>query len=99
MNESFTRRQFLTSSLLFFGAAACASGLPRAPSTTTSVPAPSAGGLVDLEARIAGRLGVFAVDIGSGRMLAHRADEHFAMCSTFKWVLAAAVLARVDRGE
>jgi beta-lactamase class A len=31
--------------------------------------------------------------------MAHRADERFAMCSTFKWILAAAVLAQVDRGQ
>lgn len=46
-----------------------------------------------------GRLGVFALDTASGRALAHRPDERFAMCSTFKWALAAAVLARVDRGQ
>jgi len=38
------------------------------------------------------------VDTASERQLAYRADERFAMCSTFKWVLAAAVLALVDRG-
>jgi beta-lactamase class A len=57
------------------------------------------GELVAIEASVGGRLGVFALDTGSGRSLAHRADERFAMCSTFKWVVAAAVLARVDRGE
>ncbi|MDF2695100.1 MAG: Beta-lactamase, partial [Labilithrix sp.] len=30
---------------------------------------------------------------------AYRPDERFAMCSTFKWVLAAAVLGRVDRAQ
>jgi beta-lactamase class A len=44
-------------------------------------------------------VGVFAVDTGTGRQLAHRADERFAMCSTFKWVLAAAILVRVDRAQ
>ena len=28
-----------------------------------------------------------------------RGDERFAMCSTFKYLLAAAILARVDKGE
>jgi beta-lactamase class A len=42
---------------------------------------------------------VFAVDTGSGEQLGHRADERFALCSTFKWVLVAAVLAQVDRGQ
>ncbi|MBX3225274.1 MAG: class A beta-lactamase [Labilithrix sp.] len=59
----------------------------------------SASSLGQIEARVGGRVGVFALDTGSGRTLAHRADERFAMCSTFKWVLAAAVLARVDLAE
>jgi len=48
---------------------------------------------------VGGRLGVFALDTGTGRTLARRADERFALCSTFKWVLAAAILAQVDRGR
>lgn len=55
--------------------------------------------LAELEAKVGGRLGVFALDTGNGRQLAHRPDERFAMCSTFKWVLAAAILARVDRAQ
>jgi beta-lactamase class A len=45
------------------------------------------------------RLGVAALDTGNGRMLLHRADERFMMCSTFKLTLAAAILRRVERGE
>src|SRR5262245_60188144 len=52
-----------------------------------------------LETSSGGRLGVFALDTESGSYVGHRPDERFAMCSTFKWVLAAAVLARVDRGQ
>lgn len=52
-----------------------------------------------LESQSGGRLGVVALDTGTGRRLAHRADERFAMCSTFKLCLAAAVLARVDAGK
>jgi beta-lactamase class A len=55
--------------------------------------------LADIERRYGGRLGVFAIDTGSGRTLAHRADERFLMCSTFKGLLAAQVLARVDAGK
>jgi beta-lactamase class A len=62
-------------------------------------PAPPADAVAAIEARVGGRVGVFALDTGSGRTIAHRADERFAMCSTFKWTLAAAVLARVDRAE
>jgi beta-lactamase class A len=52
-----------------------------------------------LEASAGGRLGVAALDTGTGRRLAHRADERFAMCSTFKLFLAADVLSRVDAGK
>ena len=55
--------------------------------------------LAAIEARHGGRLGVFALNIGSGVMLAHRADERFMLCSTFKGVLAAQVLSRVDAGR
>jgi beta-lactamase class A len=59
---------------------------------------PTAAPLAELEASLGGRVGVFALDPASGAQLGHRADERFAMCSTFKWALAAAVLARVDQG-
>jgi beta-lactamase class A len=52
-----------------------------------------------LETRYGGRLGVFAVDTGSGSVLAHREHERFAMCSTFKTLAVGAVLARVDAGK
>lgn len=52
-----------------------------------------------LEAREGGRLGVMIIDTGSGTMRGHRQDEHFALCSTFKFVLAAAILQRHDAGS
>ncbi|HEY3798034.1 MAG TPA: class A beta-lactamase [Caulobacteraceae bacterium] len=55
-------------------------------------------GFAAIEARVAGRLGVAAVDLASGAGLAQRADERFPMCSTFKAMAAAAVLKRVDAG-
>jgi beta-lactamase class A len=57
------------------------------------------GALAEIERRHGGRLGVFALDTGSGRTFGYRADERFLMCSTFKGLLAAQVLARVDAGE
>jgi len=53
----------------------------------------------DIEAAAAGRLGVAVLDTGSGRLEGHRLDERFPMCSTFKWLAAALVLQRVDRGQ
>ena len=52
-----------------------------------------------IEQKTGGRLGVFALDTQTGRRLAVRADERFAMCSTFKWLLAAQALAAVDRSQ
>jgi beta-lactamase class A len=52
-----------------------------------------------LEALNGGRLGVAVFDTGSGEHADHRGEERFPMCSTFKFLLAAAVLQRVDRGQ
>ncbi|MEO8440271.1 MAG: class A beta-lactamase [Spartobacteria bacterium] len=49
-----------------------------------------------IETRLGGRLGVAAVDSGNGPRFQHRATERFPMCSTFKFLAAAAVLHRVD---
>lgn len=53
--------------------------------------------LGELERRAGGRLGVCVIDTASGRRVGHRMDERFAMCSTFKLPLAAAVLQRADQ--
>ena len=53
----------------------------------------------ELEADLGGRVGVMAIDTAGGSELSHRADERFAMCSTFKWLLAAFVLSQVDQDE
>lgn len=92
MSPIWTRRQLLCGTL---GAlAACAPSRVAGPSGPSS----GARSLREIEKSVGGRVGVFALDTGTGRQLASRPDERFAMCSTFKWVLAAAVLARVDRG-
>jgi beta-lactamase class A len=62
-------------------------------------PSKSQSKLAALERRHGGRLGVSVLDMESGRRIGHRADERFPMCSTFKFLAAAQVLARVDRGE
>ncbi|MDH1631536.1 class A beta-lactamase [Pseudomonas mosselii] len=47
-----------------------------------------------LEAASGSSIGLWALDTGSGRQLAWRGEERFAFCSTFKAVLAGAVLHR-----
>ena len=56
-------------------------------------------GMNALEARSGGRLGVAVLDTATGRAFGHRADERFAMCSTFKVLIAGFVLRRVDQGQ
>ena len=51
-----------------------------------------------IEAESGGRLGVAVLDTRDGRRAGHRADERFALCSTFKLLAAAAILRRVDEG-
>lgn len=55
--------------------------------------------LAAIERRHGGRLGVSMLDTGSGKHVAHRGDERFLMCSTFKLLLVAVVLQRVDHGR
>ncbi len=68
-------------------------------SLITTGQAATASPIGEIEQRYGGRLGVFAIDTGSGRTLTYRADERFLMCSTFKGLLAALVLSRVDAGK
>ncbi|UUL83252.1 class A beta-lactamase [Sphingomonas qomolangmaensis] len=52
-----------------------------------------------IRAETGGRLGIAVHDSGTGRRFSLDADSRFAMCSTFKAPLAAAILARVDAGR
>lgn len=52
-----------------------------------------------IEARTGGRLGVAGLDASGAPRALHRAEERFALCSTFKLLLAAAVLRRVDAAK
>jgi hypothetical protein len=55
--------------------------------------------LGEWERRYNAYVGLFATDIASGHTCAHRADDPFAMCSTFKAYAAAHVLQKAQRGE
>jgi beta-lactamase class A len=55
--------------------------------------------IATIEARIGGRIGITAFDTGNNKHLDYRAGERFPMCSTFKFLAAAAVLKRVDEGK
>ncbi|NVO17758.1 MAG: class A beta-lactamase [Rhodoplanes sp.] len=91
-----TRRRFAGAA----GAAAVFAGvgLPGAVRAASGFPETLQAELARIERESGGRLGVAVLDTGTGARAGHRADERFPMCSTFKLVLAAAVLARVDGG-
>jgi beta-lactamase class A len=55
-----------------------------------------AADIAHIETESGGRLGVAALDTLTDARFGHRADERFPMCSTFKLLAAAAILARVD---
>jgi beta-lactamase class A len=87
-----TRRAFLATSLV----AAPVLAIARTPTPWHDDPGQR---LARLEERHGGRLGVAVVDTGSGAQLTFRAYDRYALCSTFKWLLAAQVLAAVDAGR
>ncbi len=63
--------------------------------------APSAiqNGFRDIESRVGGRLGVSALDTASDRRVDYHSDKLWPLCSTFKFLLVGAVLAKVDTGH
>lgn len=93
MTYSLTRRRLLSATAVLGGAAAFATYAGR-PAFAQPV-----AGLDALERANNAVAGVFAVNLDTGRTVAHRAQESFAMCSTFKAYLAAHVLQLVGRGE
>jgi beta-lactamase class A len=94
--RTISRRALLGAAALL-PLAACTTATTGPPPTTTSTPPSSASPvdthhLVALEREFDARLGVYALDTGSGTTIAYRADERFAFCSAFKALAAAAVL-------
>ena len=53
----------------------------------------------DIERESGGRLGVAVYDTHTDERFGYRDGERYPMCSTFKFLLATAVLQTVDRGE
>ena len=99
----FTDRLDRRALLIGLGALSIAAPIAPALARATGRVAPQDAALSDalraLEARSGGRLGVAVFDGRDGAVAGHRLDTRFAMCSTFKLSLAAAVLARIDAGR
>jgi beta-lactamase class A len=87
-----TRRDILVGGLTLTALATVGVGrASAAPAVTERIAA--------LEQRSNTRIGLFAIDLLSGRTIAHRDNDPFAMCSTFKTYAAARVLQKAERGE
>lgn len=52
-----------------------------------------------IERDLGGRVGIAAIDTGNAQRIEYRGTERFPMCSTFKFLAAAAVLQRADKNE
>jgi beta-lactamase class A len=59
----------------------------------------AAARIAAVETRIGGRIGVAALDTSNSKRIDYRPEERFPMCSTFKFLAAAAVLKRVDEKQ
>ena len=83
MTYSISRRTFLVA----------AAALPLMP-VWAAEPSYFHQRLEQLEATFAGRLGVVALNSNTGEVLSYRGEERFPLCSTFKAMLAGAILQR-----
>ncbi|MEV3854318.1 class A beta-lactamase [Streptomyces sp. NPDC050095] len=95
---ALTRRAALTAltglsvtPLIGCGSSDAGTASPSTESAKSTPPAAN-GAFTALEKEFGARLGVYAVDTGSGAVVAHRADERFAYASTYKALAAGAVL-------
>jgi beta-lactamase class A len=87
---------------LFFGGGAVAALAAGAPRQALAAPPPGSTTeelIAGLEQAHDAVIGLFAVNLISGVTIAHRAQDPFAMCSTFKTYAAARVLNMVERGQ
>ena len=89
--QSISRRTLFAAVASTYIASACAHRF-------ASLQREFAAAIAAIQTRIGGRVGAYMLDTQSQLELAFNARERFAMCSTFKLLLAAAVLRRVDVG-
>ena len=89
----------VTRRLLMIGAGAGLMGLAGRSGAARALDSGLAHEFARLEGTIGARMGIAVIDTDGGTVAGHRADERFPLCSTFKWLAAAAILARVDAGR
>jgi beta-lactamase class A len=77
----------------------CSTPQQPAAASSVSASATASAGFSRLESQYDARLGVYAIDTGTGKTVTHRADERFAYASTSKALLAGAVLDKASTAE
>lgn len=87
-----SRRHVLLGGLTLAAVAASAPAMAQPPSTIEA-------SLQNLEQRHNASIGLFATNLVSDKTIAHRAQDPFAMCSTFKAYASARVLQMAQHGE
>ncbi|GEN24494.1 beta-lactamase [Halomonas cupida] len=94
--SSLTRRSFLSSASLLTASAFI---IPSALAADGNQSSDLQARLAELEQQHNGRLGIALMNLATGAVASHRGDERFLFNSTIKVIIAATILARVDRGE
>ncbi|SCL56435.1 beta-lactamase class A [Micromonospora citrea] len=101
----FATRRLVAMAAVVSLAACSPAGAAEQPARDSAVPAPASPApdreheFRQLEKRFDARLGVYAIDTGSGRTVEYRADERFAYASTFKALAAAEILDETTDAE
>lgn len=97
------RRMFLAGTVVGLGALSACSTTKKNYQDESAFTADADQGLRaaarEVEAQTGGRLGLSVLDTSNGRQLSWRGGERFALCSTFKTLLAAQVLQRAEQGK
>lgn len=91
MTQRFSRRTFCAAVAATLATSACAHAF-------TSLQREFVAAVAAIQLRVGGRIGAYMLDTQSHLELEFNGRERFAMCSTFKLMLVAAILKRVAAG-
>jgi len=92
-------KDVLSLKVLLVGGVQLWSGLTAPAADEQKTEQPAAAQIAEIEQHLQGRLGVAILDTANNRRIDYHATDRFPMCSTFKLLLAADVLQRVDQQE
>tara|TARA_R110001599_G_scaffold171353_1_gene362032 strand:- start:14694 stop:15617 length:924 start_codon:yes stop_codon:yes gene_type:complete len=95
MTHSLSRRHFVFAALATPFTGIALSATTAKPAATSTVPANDlTNALAKLETAADGRIGLSVINTASGQRISYRAEERFPICSTFKTMAVAAILAK-----